>query len=1354
MGAISNQSASVRIGAHPLFEAPTASQVRDSGVVPALIFRRFICRLLVGASLILFCFLLTSTPASAQVTVTISPATTNLPVSGTQQFTATVAGTSNTMATWSVLEGAQGGSITAAGLYTAPPSPGAYYVVATSQADSSQSAAAAVAVPGFLIPDMRVQRASHTAALLQDGTVLLVGGMGDVPVLPAGNNGSIASAEIYDPNTNTFALTQSMLLARCCNAMALLNNGKVLVAGGQAPVAPGQYGSSTAEAELYDPVSGSFSVTGSMEISLEEQTGTTLLNGQVLITGGVTCSTTCAVTGTAELYDPTSGTFSYTGSMTTARTAHTATLLPSGEVLIAGGTSGGDNPSYFASTEIYNPATGTFTPGPSMSTPRDDHTATLLSGGQVLLAGGYVGVDFLASADIYDSVTNTISPTGNLNVERFDHTASLLQNGQVLIAGGVEPTSEPVAAELYDPTSGTFALTGPLNNPRYLHTATALGNGDVIVTGGADVSGIEGSAELYNPTSGVFTTKSVFLKIETTLHTQTTLPDGRILVAGGINCTVGPCPAYTSAELYDPGTGQFSYTGSMNNGRQAHTATLLNTGKVLVVGGWGGVTSPATFSPALGSAELFDPATGTFSLTGSLITPRAFHAATLLSSGQVLITGGLGANGALSSAEIYDPASGTFSAAGNMTALRYWHTATLLNSGQVLIAGGAQSALASPAFLNTAELFDPSTGSFTPTSLMPFAPMNHTATLLGNGQVLIGNGALASQYYDPTSGQFFAAGTPNATASNYRTFHTASILPNGQVLLAGGLNAFSLTTDIYDPVANVFVVGDDLRMNHTNATATALLNGNIVIVGGTNSAGDTSDSGLPAGVREVDIYQSPNAVSAVTLSSITPGTLTGFNPVVITIAGSGFLPNAVATLDSTPLVTSYVSASELTAIVPASEMILAGDHGIVASNFGGVSSTSLPIVIQNALVTITPQDDLLNFVNEDVGNPSEAQSVTIDNSGNLPLVLGSISVTGTNPSDFAISPASTCAISGGSLQPGTSCLITVTFDPAVSGALSAQISVTNNAQQSPVAISLVGNGIASTAISLSASSLSFGNQQIGTTSPPQIVTLTNVGDLPLLISGINTGDGGPFSETNNCPSSLAANANCTINVTFIPTYTGLYNGHYGVEVNDNAPSTFQTIPLTGTGTDLTVGAASGGSTSATVSSGQTATFNLQTLPTAFSGTVTLSANCSSVPAATCNVTPSSANVTPAAPTPFSISVTTTPYTALTPLNLFPRQNLPPALSQLSLSPFRALFILVILALLSYQLRRTRKKRLNVLATAAVLVFLAALAGCGGGSSGNGGNGSPQGTPPNTYTIVVTASAQGTSRTLNLNLTVQ
>jgi hypothetical protein len=329
-------------------------------------------------------------------------------------------------------------------------------------------------------------------------------------------------------------------------------------------------------------------------------------------------------------------------------------------------------------------------------------------------------------------VTNAWVLTGSMSTMRVNHTATLLPNGTVLAVGGAANT-----AEIYNPASGTWTLTGNLNSGRTYHTATLLPNGTVLVTGGLS-SGALATSEIYNPATGMWTLTG---SMSTTrwFHTATLLPNGTVLVVGGVGAA-NDTTDLASAEIFNPATGTWTPTGTMSTARYRHTATLLSNGTVLVAGG--DDDSLSNGGPSVASAETFNPATGTWALTGSMSAARYDHTATLLPNGKVLVTGGGAGNGfatVLASAEIYDPATGTWAVTGSLATARYAHTATLLPNGTVLVAGGSHE-------LASAEIYDPVAGTWSVTGSLTWGRDSHTATLLPNGAVLAVGGAVIPNF--------------------------------------------------------------------------------------------------------------------------------------------------------------------------------------------------------------------------------------------------------------------------------------------------------------------------------------------------------------------------------------------------------------------------------------------------------------------------------------------------------------------------------------------------------------------------------------------------------------------------------
>jgi N-acetylneuraminic acid mutarotase len=346
------------------------------------------------------------------------------------------------------------------------------------------------------------------------------------------------------------------------------------------------------------------------------------------------------------------GLWSRAASLATGREEHTATLLPNGKVLVAGGTDG--RGTVLASAELYDPVKDRWTSAGAMSETRIDHTATLLPSGKVLVAGGlvmpYPGPS-LASAELYDPSTNGWSMAAPMIESRTRHTATLLPDGRVLLVGGQRFDfhdgglfpGRPTDAEIYDPKANRWSSTAPMGASRLAQTATQLPDGRVLVTGGQDEDSVTlKSTEIYDAPQDRWISAAP-MAVARSGHVATLMADGDVLVAGGL----GEEPSRLtislgSAEIYDPRTNLWVSAASMAEFRVAVTATLLRNGMVLVVGATG-----------QSRAEVYDLAHDRWSLTGPSMD-RYQHTATRLPGGKVLIVGGYGIE-SLASVLVYDP---------------------------------------------------------------------------------------------------------------------------------------------------------------------------------------------------------------------------------------------------------------------------------------------------------------------------------------------------------------------------------------------------------------------------------------------------------------------------------------------------------------------------------------------------------------------------------------------------------------------------------------------------------------------------------------------------------------------------
>ena len=373
---------------------------------------------------------------------------------------------------------------------------------------------------------------------------------------------------------------------------------------------------------------------------------------------------------------------------------------------------------------------GTWSSASTMGIGRGYHTATLLPNGKVLVVGGSQTLRILASAQLYDPRTRTWSSAGTLSTARALHTATLLKSGKVLVVGGTSGQPYYVgslaSAELYDPQTSSWALAASMHTPRSYHTATLLSDGRVLVVGGIeatnDVSGtVLTSAELYDPVTNGWTPTTP-LPFARARHTAVLLADDRVLVIGGTDSAYPASTGYfPTAEIYDPASQSWSQVGNMNAPRVDATATVLPDNRVLVVGD-DGVNER--------TAEIFDPQTNGWLPIPDPGVARAEQVAVELRNGMVLVAGGVGEV----SAQLFDWRRNAWTNAGALSVIRASATATILPDGRVLIAGGFGSKSIPWA---SAEVYDPHGTSLVAARASRPAPIAG-ALLLGIPALLLG----------------------------------------------------------------------------------------------------------------------------------------------------------------------------------------------------------------------------------------------------------------------------------------------------------------------------------------------------------------------------------------------------------------------------------------------------------------------------------------------------------------------------------------------------------------------------------------------------------------------------------------
>ena len=563
-------------------------------------------------------------------------------------------------------------------------------------------------------------------------------------------------------------------------------------------------------------------------------------------------------------------------------------------------------------------------------------------------------------------------------------------------------------------------------------------------------------------------------------------------------------PAYSQVQ------GLWVSTGTMQSGREYNALIRMASGKALSVGGIDNTGA------ILNSAEIYTASTAKWVATGSMTEARESFAAVALANGKILVSGGEGTGSViLATAELYDPATGAWTSAGSLSVARVGHTATLLPSGKVLVTGGCTG---SPcAATAVSELYDPASNSWSTTGNLNTARYFHTAVLLKTGKVLAvgGVGPLSScELYDPTLGTWSNA----ASTSAGRYLHTTTLLADGKVLAAGGASGKypQSSAEIYDPAANTWTATGNMVNGRYAHTAAALGDGTVVVAGGVGqsiSCGKVCTGYIPFAKVEI------------------------FNETAGKFTAAASLPQALA----------YHSTVTLT-------------NGRALES-GGIGTTATCCVVESTAslytpLTLTYSSYSLNFGLLQVGLSSPTQAVTLTNVSSRAITFTSIASSG----DY--SQTNTCPVAPATLAAGSNCAVTITFAPTAMGTRKGAVTVKDNSPGNAVqTISLIGTG-ETLALGFTPGSLSYGSIAVGA-SASLSATLTNDGGSPVNLTGFAIAPANAtYSQTNNCPATLAVQQSCSFQIVFTPPDVFTYKATLSVT---NSAGAAATLALTGTG---------------------------------------------------------------------------------------------------------------------------------------------------------------------------------------------
>lgn len=945
--------------------------------------------------------------------------------------------------------------------------------------------------------------------------------------------------------------------------------------------------------------------------------------------------------------------------------------------------------------------------------PSSPQTVTLTNTGNQTLTISSVTVDLSVGtpADFSLSGSSTCLTAGSLAqsascsiIVTFTPSTQGSESAQIDVADNAPGSPQLV------PMSGTGTAVGVSLSPSSLPFAnTSVNSSSAVMTSTLSNTGNLALAISSLTITGANPTDFVIVSNQTTCPTNGSVSAGNSCVIAVQFTPQSSGPLSASVSITDnaasspqtialSGTGtqpnvQFSPTamnfGSVNTGSASTpvTVTLTNTGNQALT------ISSVTINPSVG-------------------TPADFAFTTTSGSNTCASIGSLGANGTCTITVTFTPAT-----LGSIT-------------GEVDVADDAPGTPQIIPLSGTGTApgvnLNPSTLTFPSTSVGGAPSAAQTVTLTNTGTSSLSIFSITTTGANP--GDFQILSSPQTTCPSSGSLPASSsciIAVDFAPTASGSRFGFVSVND------NAAGSPQTVALSGTGTQPVATLSSNSIAFGSVN----VSTTSAPSTVTLTNTGNQSLTISSVKINPSvgTPAdfALSGSN----TCSTAGPLPPAPASGSSCTISVTFT---------PTAQVSVTGEVDITDNASPATQTISLSGTGTAPGVSLTPSS--LNLGSEDIGSTSTAQSATLKNTGSGPLTINSITFTGANPGDFG--ETNNCPLSPQQLTSQNSCIISVTFSPAAKGARSASLSVSDTGPASPQKVAVSGTGTQPVVAFNPSSGISFPSTIVGTASGTRPLTVTNTGDGPLDISsitfmGTNPGD---FSETDNCvgaANEVAPQKSCTINVNFTPTAAGARAAT--LVVNDNAASPSQQVTVGGQATDFQL-APSGGSTSATITAGETAIFPLQVTPqNGFTGTVNFGCT-NPPPKGTCTVSPPSVQITGSTPVSFSVSVGTTSNALLVLPSLRPSPG--PGTPGIP-AIFRWLAALLCFVFWNRAAGQNRRRLVPrfILAFAVLL-----LASCGSKGSGNpGGNG----TPPGTYTVTATGSVgSGAARTLKLTVTVQ